>query len=201
VADPAHLITRPDGIFAAPNNGGNPPREVFLQLLASQGLNRLYRPVVAPVCRMGRVRETHVNNISAGVIALPGSTASDFSDQWLYWANWLCDRRDLLGPWGIHVDQVSFALTCEAAGLDVSFLPPQANLVLHLIEQVESIYALHISRAHMASYTEWFGADGKLSVPNVKGDVPVGVRRLNACIERLPAALEEIGLDEATIDF
>ncbi len=199
VRDPAELFTNAELLRAAPNNACNPPPSIFKRLLMETGLGKPYRPTFTLMPGATGKQETHINNISAGIVALPTDMAQRFAHSWGKWATWLGRRTALLDQWSGHVDQIAFALACEEASEDVVFLPPQVNLVLHLLEKVDTVYAFHLSSAHVPEFSDRFRFDKTLVANGLSADVVVAIEVLNACIvdacrqiERLPAMRESL---------
>lgn len=188
VADPAALVTR-HAIQAAPNNHGNPPGIVFRKLLEAAGLGHAYKPGVSLMPNSAGGRETYRNNISAGVVGMPAAVTADFASLWLEKVRWLVDHRALLGAWGIHVDQVGFALAMAERDEEVLFLPPQMNIVLHLLPQLDTAYAFHLTSAHVPEFPARFLPGGELSDEGVSPPMKLSLGALNACIAH---AREEI---------
>jgi len=181
VRDPADLFSS-DRVRTAPNNHCNPPATVFESILAQSGLGRSYRPGITLFRGQHGLRETHVNNISGGLIAVPNRRRAIFSSLWSKWAQWLVKNRALLGQWAVHVDQVAVALAMEELEEDVEFLPPQTNTILHLLEEINSVYAFHLSTGHIPQFPQRFNRDRTLNTTGCsEGVVEAGIR-LNACI-------------------
>ena len=67
-------------------------------------------------------------------------------------------------------------------GEDVELLPPQINTILHLIEQVSSIYAFHLSSGHIPKFPSCFNADRTLGKEGLSSGATQAVDRLNLCI-------------------
>src|SRR5262249_14384675 len=134
VSDPSDLF-RSNRVRAAPNNHTNPPAQVFRDILAASGLGCDYRPGFALI-KNGNSRETHINNISAGIVAAPAAQSQTLAQTWRKWAEWLMIKRDLLGQYSGHIDQIAFALAMEELGEDVEFLPPQVNTILHILPEI-----------------------------------------------------------------
>lgn len=128
------------------------------------------------------MRETHINNISAGIVALTSASAAEFARAWVHWAKWLVANRNLLADWAVHVDQVAFALACEQLESDVEFLPPQSNLILEMLPLVETAYAIHLTGAHIGQFASRFNADRTLSKEGLQEGVVDAVERFNACV-------------------
>jgi hypothetical protein len=188
VRNPADLFDRKDHIKAAPNNACNPPAHIFRRIFTEIGRGWRFRPTMTLMASAAGSRETHINNISAGIVALPRARCKDFAMAWRRWAGWLSERRYLLEKWSGHIDQAAFALACEDVGEDVVFLPAQTNLVLHLLPYVETIYALHISSAHVPSFANRF-QDRHLTTEGLSDLAEEGVQRLNECIDEALAAM------------
>lgn len=133
------------------NNHSVPPPRIFKSLLAASGLDRGYRPGVALFRGEEGIRETHINNISSGVVVAPGARSRDFARLWKKWAMWLVEHNHLLESWAFHVNQLSFALTMEELREDVEFLPPQVNTILHLLPEIATVRAFHLTTGHIPS--------------------------------------------------
>lgn len=168
---------------APPNNHCNPPPHIFKEILSASGLGRQYRPGIA-LCKspLNGMRETHINNISAGIIVAPAQRSEDFARLWKKWALWLIENRSLLGNWAIHVDQVAFALVMEELGEDVEFLPPQTNTILHILDEIASVWAFHLTTGHIPSFPERFNVNRTLNSEGLDEGIEDAVNRLNNCI-------------------
>ena len=128
------------------------------------------------------LRETHINNISAGIVVAPRSRARELAEKWSKWANWLVRNRALLEGWAIHVDQVAFALAMEEMREDVEFLPPQMNTILHSLGEISTCYALHLTSGHLLQFPEEYAADRTLATEGLAEHVEPCLERLNRCI-------------------
>jgi len=181
LGDPVNLL-RSERIRAAPNNHCNPPSHIFERILFASGLNRPYRPGIALFKGADGRRETHINNISAGIVAAPVARAAELGAAWKKWAGWLVSNRRLLEVWSVHVDQVAFALALEELGEDVEFLPPQLNAILHLFEELTSCVAVHLTTIHIPSFPERFNDDRTLRAQGLSDGMAASLGRLNACI-------------------
>jgi hypothetical protein len=84
VSDPSDLF-RSNRVRAAPNNHANPPAQVFRNILAVSSLGCAYRPGFALI-KNGNTRETHINNISAGIVAAPAAQSQTLAERWKKWA-------------------------------------------------------------------------------------------------------------------
>ena len=181
VDDPIGLL-KSDRFRAAPNNACNPPAHIFRTILLASGLNRPYRPGISLFRGIDGRRETHINNVSAGIIVAPSRRANELARRWKKWALWLVENRNLLDRWAVHVDQVAFALALEELGEDVEFLPPQVNAILHLLEEVSSCIAVHLTTGHIPSFPERFNADRTLKADGLSEGVAEALERLNRSI-------------------
>lgn len=198
VADPSPLF-RSRRLRAAPNNHSRPPGHIFQAVLEASGMKRPYRPGVTLFRGDGNLRESGLNNISAGIVGIPAGTAEAFCSIWLKWAHWLVQNRELLGAWGVHVDQMSFALAAEEFGEDVEFLPPQTNAVLQILEEIETLYAIHLYGGHVIRYPQLFRADRTMNGTGFADGARAAIERLNPCIEEavrvmssLPSTREQV---------
>ncbi len=181
VHDPS-ILFRSDRIRAAPNNHCNPPDFIFERILAASGLNRPYRPGLSLYRSSTGLRETHINNISAGIVGLPRPKSSCFAARWKYWAEWLVANRSILEQWALHVDQVAFCLAAEDIQEDVEFLPAQVNTILQSLDEIATIYAFHLTSGHIPSFPRLFNADRTMKASGFSEGVNRAIGRLNDCI-------------------
>jgi hypothetical protein len=198
VCDPSHLLTS-GRIRAAPNNHACPPPRIFRSILAACGLDRPYRPGMALFTGSEGLRETHINNISAGVVIAPRDRAGTLAEAWQKWAAWLVRNRHLLEAWGVHVDQVGFALAMEELREDVEHLSPHVNTVLPLLGEISTCYALHLTTGHIPQFPKLFNADRTLVSNGFAAGVRDSLSRLNqriaeaaAVIAALPSTREHL---------
>lgn len=197
LSDPTELLTNGGRFRAAPNNHCNPPPRIFRSILTACGLNRPYRPGMALFKGREGLRETHINNISAGIVVAPRDRAQVLAKKWRKWATWLVQNRSLLEGWAIHIDQVGFALAMEELSEDVEFLSPHLNTILHLLGDISTCYALHLTTAHIPVFPQMFNADHTLVTDDLAEDVRANLGRLNQCI---PEAVEAISALRSTRD-
>jgi hypothetical protein len=64
----------------------------------------------------------------SGCYILPQPVFQKLREAWPRWDRWLLDRLDLIKPFGVFVDQISFAMGCEELGLSVDYFPVELNL-------------------------------------------------------------------------
>jgi len=171
-----------DRYRAAPNNHCNPPGSVFEQILDASGLNRPYRPGIALFSQPDGRKETHINNVSGGIVVAPRRKSTALARAWTRWAHWLIDNRSLMGAWELHVDQVAFALAMEDLGEDVEFLPPQCNMILQSIPELSTPIAFHLTTAHLPLFADRFNPDRTIATEGLDASMKNGVERLNHCI-------------------
>ena len=183
VVDDVMAYFRNDRIRTAPNNGNNPPIEVYEKLFSEFDIKGAVRPGVSLMSKEGRSRESYINNNSGGIIMVPQKLIKPLGEAWYSWAKKLVAKMELLGPWSIHVDQVAFALAMESLGEDIDFLPPQVNTVLPLLPYVNHVKAFHIAKAHRREYHHWFDSNGYLKYPTTNAHLQNAMSRLNAAIE------------------
>jgi hypothetical protein len=188
VDDPSESLTS-ERFRAAPNNHCNPPARIFKSILAACGLNRPYRPGMALFKGSGGIRETHINNISAGIVIAPRDRARVLAEKWRKWATWLVNNRAILEEWSVYVDQVGFAMAMEELCEDVELLPPHMNTVLHLLDEISTCYALHLTTGHVPQFPQMFNTDRTLVTDGLAEGVKAGLKRLN---QHIPEAVEII---------
>jgi hypothetical protein len=181
VEDPSPLFGAPR-FRAPPNNHSVPPSHILRDVLAATGLPRPFRPGIALYPGVDGLRETHINNINGGCIAAPSDRAQLLGSAWRRWADWLVARRALLDRWPGHVDQVAFALALEELGEDVEHLPPQANTILHSLQDYATSYAFHLSSGHIPDFPRRFHEDRTLRTDDLAPGMRDAVARLNDCI-------------------
>lgn len=192
VADPSPLF-RSDRIRAAPNNHCNPPLHIFKLLLDAAGMSdRPIRPGVSLFLGHAAQRETHINNLNAGIVGIPTPLCIEVAKAWLHWGRWLVDRADILGQWKMYMDQVALCLAMEQLGLDIEFLPPQVNCILELLPQVATVYAFHLTSAHIPDYADKFSSDRTLQPNAFPKGLTQSIVLLNDCILRAAAVIEQL---------
>ena len=167
---------------AAPNNHCNPPAAIFKSVLSAAGFDGPFRAGVSLFPGHGGIRETHINNISAGIVTAPRERAGILAAAWKKWATWLVENRGLLDLWAVHVDQVAFALAMEELGEDVDHLPPQTNTILHLLPEVSTLYAVHLTTGHIPLFPHLFRPGGTIITDGLHDGVTPAIDRLNVAI-------------------
>lgn len=188
-------------IRAAPNNQVNPPPYIFKNIFKAMDNAPIYRPMLTPLPNGLGARETFINNISAGVVGVPAHDAHLIGASWRRNAEWLRDHSHLLERWIGHIDQVAFALMCEEIGRDVVHLPPQVNLIIGLLESVETCYALHLSSAHVSGETSRFLPNRHMTTDNLSGGMVDAVKRLNLCVDEALATIRVLPSLEGAEEF
>jgi hypothetical protein len=188
VSDPTLLLASAR-IRAAPNNHACPPPRIFRSVLSACGLDRPYRPGLTLFKGSEGVRETHINNISAGIVIAPRDRGRVLAESWRKWATWVVRNRHLLEVWAVHVDQVGFALAMEELQEDVEHLCPHVNTILPLLEEISTCYAVHLTTGHIPHFPRRFNPDRTLVLSGLAEDVRAGLSRLN---QRIVEAVEVI---------
>jgi hypothetical protein len=192
VADPSPLF-RSNRVRAAPNNHCNPPLEIFQSIFHAAGiLDWPIRPGISLFPGHMGQRETHINNLSAGIVGIPAPRRVELAKAWLHWGRWLAERANILGPWSMHVDQVALCLAMEHLGEDIEFLPPQVNCVLELLPQVATVYAFHLTSAHIPQYPHMFSSDKTLRTSEFSEGLTKSILALNDCILRAAEVIKEL---------
>ena len=185
-------------VRVAPNNHCNPPLHLFDAIVREAGLPNAARPGISLFGGPGGWRETHINNMSAGIVCIPSAIRRRIAERWLHWARWLLEHRQMLQSWSVHVDQVALCLAMEEAGEDIEFLPPQTNAVLNLLATVSNVYAFHITSAHIPQYRRAFRRDKTLKAGFFGKAVGIPMEKLNDAIRE---AVDVAQRFEETRDF
>lgn len=183
IADPSPLF-RSGAIRAMPNNACNPPGWVFKNIFEACGMDIPFRPGVS-LYRSSQHggRESHINNVSAGLVGVPRAKSRAFAAAWKRWAQWLTDRQALMDRWSFHTAQISFCLAVEEFGEDVEFLPPQANTILQSLEEIDTVIALHLTPGHIPAFPHLFNADRTMNATGFSPGVVAAIDTLNESIE------------------
>ncbi len=184
---------------AAPNNHGMPPTRIWRSVLAATGMGRSFRPGLA-LFSSSELRETHINNISAGIVAAPAGRAQLLGRVWLHWAKWIVDNRSLLERWHIHVDQVAFGLAMEEFGEDVEHLPAQTNTVLQLLESIETPIALHLTTGHIPKFPSRFLNDRTLSTEGLRTEAVASIEVFNGLIREAWQVINRLDATREHVD-
>jgi hypothetical protein len=127
---------------------------------------------------------------NGGMLLVPGPAFEALAEAWPWWDRWVLERRELLGRIRYHVNQVSFALACLSAGLEIDHLPPEFNLPTHvprLLPHFEGIEprVLHFHRR--------LDPEGRLR--------PTGVVSIDARIEAVNSLISWRQLEEFDRDL
>ena len=182
----------PGRVRLAPNNHCNPPLSNFRTIFRQAGLDAIPEPGITLYPGLDGLRETYAGNVSAGVICIPRQFR-EFVPEWLKRAEWVADHIELLGRFKIHIDQVSFAVAAKEFDLPFSFLPPQANAVLELLPQIDTLIAAHLTSGHICHYPDWFEPDGTLKVNQINPRLEAPLGALNELISEAMIRIEAIG--------
>jgi post-segregation antitoxin (ccd killing protein) len=191
LADPSGFFQAPR-FRAPPNNHCNPPPEIFRSLLSAALPGRPYRPGFALYRGRSGIRETHINNISAGFVAAPAARSRELAETWKKWALWLIENRNLMSHWAVHVDQVGFALAMEDFAEDVEFLPPHTNTILQSLEEMETPIAVHLTTGHIPLFPRRFNTDRTLRTDGLPAPTAQALMRLNTCISEAVEVIQTL---------
>jgi hypothetical protein len=110
----------------------NPPLHTLEEIAAASGLQGL-----PPVCKTDTgTAKTFIANCNGGFYSVPKAFCERLSTEWRRWALWLLDNVEPLERVGKkqHVDQVSFWLAVQHAGLPFVIAPSNINYYVHLAD-------------------------------------------------------------------
>lgn len=172
-----------DSIRLAPNNGNNPPLSKFKEIFKHFEVPAEVRSGHSLMPDENGSTLTYINNNSGGIIMIPSNKSKDIALKWKSNAMLLSEHKRILGRWSIHIDQIAFALTMEELGIDIDFLPAEANAVLKMIPQLTNIKAFHITQSHRQLFKHWFGPNGHLEIPISNEELQIAVSNYNRMIE------------------
>jgi hypothetical protein len=71
--------------------------------------------------------ETLPSYCNGGLYIVPQNLFQRLREAWPRWDRWLLKRPDLIRPFAVYADQISFAMSCEELGLAVDHLPLEMN--------------------------------------------------------------------------
>jgi len=155
----------------------NPPLELLLRLFAIRGIAP--SPDTAVGFPNSDVERTVTSNWNGGLYVFDTREMPAWGRAWAECATSLLSDATLLGAYGNHVDQISWALTLDRLSIGYATLPNENNYPIHLGRPAESRPPpLAIASFH---YHDRMDALGKL--------LPTGVAEID---EQIGAANEEI---------
>jgi FkbM family methyltransferase len=129
----------------------NPPFELLEPLFREAG----FPDAAISTASIGNQPTFH-NNCNGGLYLLSAGWLRRLREPWTRWLDWVEARTAQLGPYGVHMLQISFALAMEELGSRVEHLPLEYNFPTHTDRTAGcpaggSIRALHFHRAYDAS--------------------------------------------------
>ena len=110
----------------------NPSFDIMQAVFSAAGLS----PPTGVSTSLGE-HKTDRNNCNGGLYIIKQTFIEQLELHWRKWALWLLDNNELLGPYKVHVDQVSFALAMQELDEATQLLPIEWNYPTHL--QPESL--------------------------------------------------------------
>ena len=134
----------------------NPPPDLLERLLGECGFSGEQlnvAPAFAPESC------THYLNCNGGLYVLSASQLRELAPRWRHWAGACLSRRDLLGRYTHHADQLGFMLGMLETGLSFHSLPEHANFPTHLPASGYGSVPQRITSLH---YHDRVAADGRL---------------------------------------
>lgn len=172
-------VPRPHGTVAARIvDAANPDEAVLGAVFAAAGLPAPQWAMPSFLRGPGHSR-TDVNNCNGGIYIFDRAFLAELAPHWRRWARWCMDHSGLLGPYGVHADQVGFALAMRSLGKQVEPLLPTWNFPLNA-EYKSLLPAIEPEILH---YHKSLNSHCEIS--------PIGVAPVDAAIERVNAVLRE----------
>jgi MPBQ/MSBQ methyltransferase len=153
--------------------------------------------------------ETLPTYCSGGIYIIPKSILQSIRNVWPKWDRWLLDRRELVRPFGIFIDQISFAMSCAELGLSINHLPLELNFPSYAEPSSIMSAAVGSAKPHpLILHYRWVNSSGFL-LPSKIPSVDRQVRRINdliRCIRRtdfekpslsrLPSQINAVGVQQ-----
>lgn len=110
----------------------NPPLDIVKSVFERAGV------ALPPLAALDLDPETDTieGNANGGLYLVPGPLLQQVAGAWDRWARWLLDHLDLLGSFGMFVDQMAMALALRAEDIPTQRLQPRWNLPTHVPEWI-----------------------------------------------------------------
>jgi hypothetical protein len=178
-----------DRVRLPQNNHNNPPFVKFVEMLMAAGFEPPFEPGISLFRGRGASRETFSRNVSCGVIWVPEQLREVIA-AWKSWVEWLIRNREAMGGYRIHVDQVAIAMALHELGTPFEHLPAQTNAVLHLLPEIETCYALHLTSGHIPKFDSWFEPNGCLKTSAFNRALAKDLAEFNASVLEVLPLLE-----------
>jgi hypothetical protein len=118
--------------------------------------------------------------VNGGMLIVPPGAFEALAEAWPRWDRWVLEHRELLGQIRYHVNQVSFALACLDAGVEIDHLPPELNLPTHIARLRPHLEGVDPRVLH---FHHWLDPGGRLK--------PTGVASVDGRIAEVNALIEE----------
>jgi hypothetical protein len=128
VEDPRALRLPPRGVALKTVDAPYPPLDVLRTIFDAAGVRH---PEAVPLYHVP-TEASFVTNGNGGLYVIDGSVLPELAQSWAAWAQWLLERRELLGDWKVHVDQVSMALALASISVRPVPLDPRWNFPIHV---------------------------------------------------------------------
>jgi hypothetical protein len=152
------------------------------QILSAAGLRSAGEagdPITAAVKTLDGER-TIPTYCNGGMLIVPADAFDALAEAWPRWDRWVLERREILGRIRYHVNQVSFALACLDAGIEIDHLPPEFNLPTHVPQLLPRLEGVDPRVLH---FHHWLDAGGRLK-PTGAASIDLRIAEANALIEQ-----------------
>lgn len=127
-ADISEILADGDAIRAKPVDRGNPGPEYWQKIYAKAGFGA---PDLSAVALLDN-SPTPPLNFNGGLYVLPQRYFEPLRSVWPRWNRWMLDNSDLLEPFTLFTDQISFALSLQEMGAPVQPLSLIYNCPTHM---------------------------------------------------------------------
>jgi hypothetical protein len=130
--DPRQLTLDPGAVAARIVDAPNPPLDIVKAVFEQAGVGL---PPIVPL-DLDPDAVTVEGNANGGLYLVPGHILDQVARAWDRWARWLLNRMDLLGSFGMFVDQMAMALALRAEEVPTQRLHPRWNTPTHVPEWI-----------------------------------------------------------------
>ena len=164
--------------MAKPVDYQNPPLDRLEALRQVAGIAATPRIVETTIDRL----PTYSTNCNGGLYLLPRPLVARLQHPWFSFASLAAARRDILGHWSLHADQIGFALAMLSLNEDVVSLPVEYNFPMHVPAEFSRFAFTDPKILHYHSCIDPVGKLTRTGDPRVDR----GIMRINEIVAASP---------------
>jgi 2-polyprenyl-3-methyl-5-hydroxy-6-metoxy-1,4-benzoquinol methylase len=174
--DPRALVLPPGAVASKLVDAPNPPLSIVKEVFEKAGVEL---PAIVTL-DFDSGSQTVEGNGNGGLYLIPGSLLGQVATAWEHWARWLLDRMEMLGRFGIFVDQLAMALALRDEGIPTERLEPRWNTPTHVPKRIPD----NVERPAVMHYHQNVQSTGLLSLRGIPA-IDAQIRACNAAISKL----------------